>query len=425
MDRPKRKTRPPQHLDDFVAMVDDALSPAPIKTSASTAESQDPPARSKSEPRFPSVKKSDPGFLDFLTPQEKQLVKRELQDASQSQWQLRPPVATQPRHQTESAAPQPPPRSPNQRSKDLLELEIQLVEKRLELERLEIKKLSLKPVTEPTSQAPPTIPTMKDLSKDPHLKAEVKSWEQELCDPLLLGVQTDDPMQSILGNAEQQDNELPEGRKPLLIKHYVTSDFLIEVNETVLARTGSSSVILKGHNTAVARNKITMPDYWLANARIFQILINKGKLQSSVEMQSYLNYNSKIARLSKSHPWEKVLEYDEAFRTMQHMSACNWNQDSQFLYTHILQAPSKPAPQGKSQSSKPKVIRNPATGKPICFDFNSRDGCTRTSCQFDHVCLKQDCFQPHPQHKHPNVQSPRSPEMAADHSLPPWGQRGL
>ena len=249
---------------------------------------------------------------------------------------------------------------------------------------------------------PPAKPTLKDLHQDPNVQFELKSLMDSLGEPVLVGLteEEQDPAHQLL------EPTTPRGKRPLLIPDFISSLPIIlqEDRETVLGTSGDAKIILKSsQEKKLSLDKISFPQWSAANFRIMHILMKDGLLSSTQDILDYMLYSSKISELAKCYPLPKVMQYDDLYRRMQFATNCKWGTDSQFISHQTLHRPDNlTVTTTRPPTRKPsRPVINPATGKQVCYDFQRRKGCRfGSSCRYDHVCIKPQCFGTHPQWQH-------------------------
>lgn len=259
------------------------------------------------------------------------------------------------------------------------------------------------------------IPSLKTLQTDPAVQEDLKTLEESLGDPILLGLSEDiaDPAQQLL-----EPRTSLRGKRPLLIPDFVSSlpVVLEEDREAVLGASGGTQIIVKTNNQKKPPlASITFAQWSAANFRIMHTLIKDGDLSSTSAVINYISYSTKVSELAKIYPIPRVVQYDDLYRRMQFASGCKWGTESQFLYQQSLNKPDATQPGSTKQMGRPTnrtaPTINPATGKQVCYDFQRRQGCSYgPSCKYDHVCIKPQCLGDHPQWRH---QSPSTPHPQA------------
>ena len=134
-----------------------------------------------------------------------------------------------------------------------------------------------------------TVPTLNTLQSDTAVQEALKTLEESLGDPILLGLSDElaDPAQKLLG-----PSTTPRGKRPLLIRDFDSSlpVGLEEDLETVLGSSGDTEIILKtSHEKKPQLNNITFPQWSTANFRITRTLVKEGALSTMSDIMKYIS----------------------------------------------------------------------------------------------------------------------------------------
>ena len=138
-------------------------------------------------------------------------------------------------------------------------------------------------------------------------------------------------------------------------------------------------------------NKIHMAHYLEGALRITREMIVDDAL-SMQQIVNHINYLIQIACLAQSHSWQQVLNYDTVYRREQFSHGFQWGTTSAFLLnTQLTPTTTNAGPKQRNEKNpwndRPREnVKNPGSGKIICYDWNGRSGCQRTDCRFEHVC---------------------------------------
>ena len=197
-----------------------------------------------------------------------------------------------------------------------------------------------------------------------------------------------------------------KGEKPLLIIDFVNNIVPQEEEET-LGNQGSAKIVVTYGPKKPKLESISIPQWVVANTRIFYTLLSEGKLSTQSAIQDYLAYTVKIMELIARYDWKSILMYDNEFRKLQAIYKFSWSFDSTHLHTVLLQPIYKPNP--PTATTKPSASntnqRNAFAsftpdGRVICRNFNGPRGCTLPNCNFAHVCNRKiagkACAMSHP-----------------------------
>ena len=107
-----------------------------------------------------------------------------------------------------------------------------------------------------------------------------------------------------------------KGEKPLLIIDYVNNIVPQEEEET-LGNQGSAKIVVTYGPKKPKLESISIPQWVVANTRIFYTLLSEGKLSTQSAIQDYLAYTVKIMELIARYDWKSILMYDNEFRKLQ------------------------------------------------------------------------------------------------------------
>ena len=94
------------------------------------------------------------------------------------------------------------------------------------------------------------------------------------------------------------------------------------------------------------------------------------------------------------------MQYDDLYRSL--LLAASGAQKANSSNQQSLNKPDNTPPSSGRQmgraENKPTPTINQTSGKQVCYDFQSKQGCNYgTSCKLDHVCIKRKCIGDHPQ----------------------------
>ena len=134
-----------------------------------------------------------------------------------------------------------------------------------------------------------------------------------------------------------------KGEKPLLIIDFVNNIVPQEQEET-LGNQGSAKIVVTYGPKKPKLESTSIPQWVVANTRIFYTLLSEGKLSTQSAIQDYLAYTVKIMELIARYDWKSILMYDNEFRKLQAIYKFSWSFDSTHLHTVLLQPIYKPNP---------------------------------------------------------------------------------
>ena len=186
-----------------------------------------------------------------------------------------------------------------------------------------------------------------------------------------------------------------KGEKPWLMIDYVNNVVPQEEEET-LGNQGSAKIVVTYGPKKPKLESTSIPQWVVANTRIFYTLLSEGKLSTQSAIQDYLAYTVKIMELIARYDWKSILMYDNEFRKLQAIYKFSWSFDSTHLHTVLLQPIYEPNP--PTATTKPSASntyqRNAFAsftpdGRVICRNFNGPRGCTLPNCNFAHVCNRK------------------------------------
>ena len=127
-----------------------------------------------------------------------------------------------------------------------------------------------------------------------------------------------------------------KGKKPLLIIDFVTNIVPQEEEET-LGNQGSAKIVVTYGPKKPKLEFISIPQWVVANTRIFYTLLPESKLSTQSAIQDYLAYTVEIMELIARYDWKSILMYDNEFRKLQAIYKFSWSFDSTHLHTVSLQ----------------------------------------------------------------------------------------
>lgn len=187
---------------------------------------------------------------------------------------------------------------------------------------------------------------------------------------------------------------ITKGEKPLLIVDFVTN-IVPQDEEETLGNQGNAKIVVTYGPKKPKLETVTLPQWVIANTRIFYTLLSQGKLANQATIQHYLTYTVKIMELSSKYDWKSILLYDNEFRNLQAVYNLPWSFDSNHLHTVMLQP--KANQYNLSPKQPPTPNPNPRStfanftsdGRVICRNFNGQKGCMLHSCNFAHVCNRK------------------------------------
>ena len=206
-----------------------------------------------------------------------------------------------------------------------------------------------------------------------------------------------------------------KGEKPLLIIDFV-KNIVPQEEEKTLGNQGSAKIVV---TNGPKLKSILIPQWVVANTRIFYTLLSEGKLSTQSAIQHYLAYTVKIMELIAGYDWKSILMYENEFRKLQAIYKFSWSFNSTHLHTDLLQPIYKPNP--PTVTTKPPASNtNQCTafasftpdGRVICRNFNRPKGCTLPNCNFAHVCNRKvagkACAMSHPGFPQKVAEPPRA-----------------
>ena len=197
-----------------------------------------------------------------------------------------------------------------------------------------------------------------------------------------------------------------KGEKVLTIIDFIDNIIPLE-EEEMLGRQGSTRIVVSYGPKKIKLENVTLQQWVIANTRIFNALVTKGKLPTHDDVQHYLAYTIKIMELANRYEWKSVLMYDNEFRKIQAMYNYPWSFDSNHLHTVTLTPLTTQAtinnstrPRDRSSNALNSFASLTADSKVICRNFNSPRGCNFSKCAYAHVCNRKvpggkACGQPH------------------------------
>ena len=122
-----------------------------------------------------------------------------------------------------------------------------------------------------------------------------------------------------------------KGEKPLLIIDFVNNIVPQEQEET-LGNQGSAKIVVTYGPKKPKLESISIPQWVVANTRIFYTLLSEGKLSTQSAIQDYLAYTVKIMELIARYDWKSILMYDNEFRKLQAIYKFSWSFESTHLH---------------------------------------------------------------------------------------------
>ena len=203
--------------------------------------------------------------------------------------------------------------------------------------------------------------------------------------------------------------------KPLRIVDFISRLMPQEDRRVLSTADGQASLILDCGSKKPKLESISIAQWSIANFRIFNELLSRGRLSTPLAVREYLSYSIKVLELASKYTWPSILKYDDEFRVVQSVYGYAWSQDHYHLHEVILRplptaAPSAGAPSqqqrgsngngnGNSGSQRPfpssLFATHTSDGSEICRNFNAARGCTRgDSCHFKHVCNRKSGNRP-------------------------------
>lgn len=182
------------------------------------------------------------------------------------------------------------------------------------------------------------------------------------------------------------------------------------VEEQIVSEQGNSQFILRSAAKKPKLHNVTVEEWCLANTRIMDILINT----TPDVLRDYLSYTMKVCELFKCYERTSVLQYDREYRHTQARHSFRWGTDAPHLHTLHLRLKQTTALTGTSRASnhsQQQRSRRPAQSseshQPICYQFNSKDGCTYgSSCKYKHACSEPGCNDLHSRASHHTQSAP-------------------
>lgn len=232
-------------------------------------------------------------------------------------------------------------------------------------------------------------PTLKSLASDHDLNMALEALKtahlQDILDP--------DPTMCVGSPAASKSGK---GKYDVLyISDFVTKPMSSnKVEEKEIAK----GLWLKVKNN-VKTEDVTVPQWLSANARILLTLLDTLDTEA---VKKYLRYTAKIGDYLQMSEVASVMLLDEDHRKLVSRDGREWDDidgDKRYFYLEKERAKQYRAPVGRAPQSKKRGPVDEA-GKPICLSFNSQAGCTRSWCNFSHVCSINGCTESHPRHQH-------------------------
>ena len=195
---------------------------------------------------------------------------------------------------------------------DLTRTNLELLKLQQELARNTSPKIAAAVQSSTPGGNPTTKPTLKDLHQDPKVQSDLKSLMDSLGEPVLVGLteEEQDPACQLLEPTSSRGKHIPDfiSSFPIILQ---------EDSETVLGTSDDAKIILKSSQEKKHfLDKISFPQWSVANFRIMHILMKDGLLSSTQHIFDYILYSSKISELAKCYPLPKVMQYDDLYRQM-------------------------------------------------------------------------------------------------------------
>lgn len=201
--------------------------------------------------------------------------------------------------------------------------------------------------------------------------------------------------------------------KALLIQDFVGSTYTHENDEQCIATTGNTQLKVVSRRAKPDVEKVTLPQWITANARIMYKLIQEDRLD---DIKGYLLHTIKFGEYADDHNLAGLLRYDHEYRIKQAQGLLKWGGDSVHLATRFLRPAFKvqewgdnaqkrqgnvanPPRRGKSRYNRPPRFTD-RSGTEICMNYNKEYGCTLANCRFAHVCFIPSCHGDHPEYLH-------------------------
>ena len=161
-------------------------------------------------------------------------------------------------------------------------------------------------------------------------------------------------------------------------------------------------------------DNISPLQYMEASLRILREMGNDGQPTSA--LLQYASYLIKVASMGQRFLWKSVIQYDTEYRKSQAAIGFPFGADSTYMMQLYLRenVSTSKQPQGQGyQASKPshhpQTRFDPASGKPICGQFNTSAGCMLTACKYAHVC--RSCFKAHSDQTHKQPATSTTPTV--------------
>lgn len=205
-----------------------------------------------------------------------------------------------------------------------------------------------------------------------------------------------------------------KGEKPLLIVDFI-NNIVPQDEEETLGNQGNAKIVVTYGPKKPKLEFVSIPQWVVANTRIFYTLLSERKLVTHLEIQAYLAYTVKVMELIAKYEWKSILLYDNEFRKLQAIYNFPWSFDSTHLHTVMLQPifkfnPFTAKPPQSNPFTRAAFANFTPEGRVICRNFNGPKGCSLQNCNFAHLCNRKvagkACALSHPGYAHKATESP-------------------
>ena len=153
-----------------------------------------------------------------------------------------------------------------------------------------------------------------------------------------------------------------------------------ETNQTLSSDGRGNSIIFQSKHNKTSKKFLSFQEWGVAWSRFIGILTEDSPDRSLTANLSQ-HYEVVFGLMKSGGDWQK---YDKKFRKL-----VETDPEVTFGSLHF----------DLYQAAK-SAVKTPSGKKPICYQFNSRRGCSLFYCSFSHSCSR--CSLPHPAHQCPH-----------------------
>lgn len=249
---------------------------------------------------------------------------------------------------------------------------------------------------------PPVSPRADGSESNGPVIAEVKKEttrslaQLDKLNQLISGINSN-PLDDLLADENPKTDK--GEKKALLIVDFLTSFSgaqLVDPPEEVLTTSDGRQISVKAPKKKPSADTL-LPHQWIAaNGRITKLI---QSTRPASEAADYCDFTSMIGDYLKDYTCSSVFWLDHQHRLAVAEQGRRWcDIDSHLKQIHLkLRSASSTSASGTSLQLKKRGRSFPDN---VCWNYNSRSGCTYKECKYPHLCGEPGCLAKHPSYKH-------------------------